>query len=152
MQAAQTRPGQSVGFWLWKVCHEYQRLMEAALHKEGLTHLQFVLLAATDWLGKEHFEVTQRQVAEFTEIGVAQISHLVKAVKGKGWLRQMPALQDPRARALSLTPSGSEVLARVLPQMSALERQLFPEDGERQQLTDQLRAVLLRWTGRLPVS
>jgi DNA-binding MarR family transcriptional regulator len=148
---ADTGPADSVGFWMWKVCHEYQRIVDSALRDHGLTHLQFVLLASTDYLRKSRPEVTQSMVAELTEIGEAQISHLVKALKAKGWLRQEPGRSDPRARALSLTQCGSGVLEEAFPRLVALQNELWPEDGECDALTGHLRRILVRWTGKLPI-
>ena len=46
-------PEESTGLLLWQVTNGWQAAQRAALKPFGLTHVQFVLLAALTWLGDE---------------------------------------------------------------------------------------------------
>jgi DNA-binding MarR family transcriptional regulator len=136
----------SLGFWLWRAAHEYQRLVDRTMVPEGLTHLQFVILTVVAWcLGHGYERVTQRDVAQRTTVHTAQISSVVKTLVAKGYLVQSRSTDDERYRCLSLTDAGLTRLTSALPLMVATQRQLFENEAEFEALRSQLRRLLARW-------
>jgi len=54
---------ESTGLLLWQVGNRWQAEQRSTLKPFGLTHVQFVLLAALTWLGVDA-PVTQKQLAD----------------------------------------------------------------------------------------
>ncbi len=66
-------PEESPGFLLWHITLRWQREIAAALAPLGLTHVQFVLLAATWWLNARG-ELAIQAVAAVEGVDAAFIS------------------------------------------------------------------------------
>lgn len=122
-------PERAVGFVLWRVLHRYVREADRALADLDLTHLQFQTLALAAWLGQTGEPVTQVELARAGDIGTMQISHMMKALESKGWVRRARSASDVRAKNVELSPAGIAVLHRAMPLMIEVQRDLFGKDG-----------------------
>ena len=120
-----TVPEDSPGFLLWQVTHLWQRYVESALIELDITHLQFVLLAGIGWLAHNGAVVTQVQVAEFCKIDVMLTSQVVRKLEQKQLIQRSPHATDTRAKVLSLTAQGEQILAQALPLIERLDAQFF---------------------------
>ncbi|MEH7399331.1 MarR family winged helix-turn-helix transcriptional regulator, partial [Priestia megaterium] len=81
-------PEDSSGFLLWQVTHAWQRLITKELSKINVTHSQFVLLAACDFLQTKGENVTQKNLADFTKLNIMMISDVVRTIETKGLLER----------------------------------------------------------------
>ena len=122
-------PERAVGFVLWRVLHRYVRAAERMLSGLDLTHLQFQTLALAAWLGRSGAAVTQSELAKAGDIGPMQVSHMMKVLESKGWIKRVRSTSDVRAKNVELTAAGIEVLREAFPPMVALQRDLFGPDG-----------------------
>jgi len=122
-------PERAVGFVLWRVLHRYVREADRVLADLDLTHLQFQTLALAAWLGQTGEPVTQVELARAGDIGTMQVSHMMKALESKGWVRRARSASDVRAKNVELSPEGIAVLHRAIPLMAEVQRDLFGKDG-----------------------
>ena len=127
--AALGSPERAVGFVLWRVLHRYVREADRVLADLDLTHLQFQTLALAAWLGQTGEPVTQVELARAGDIGTMQVSHMMKALESKGWVRRARSASDVRAKNVELSPAGIAVLHRAFPLMVEVQRDLFGTDG-----------------------
>ena len=74
----------SLGFLLWPVTLAWQRAVVAALNPHGLTHVQFVLLASTWWLGETGGSPNQFDLAPQAGTDVKMTSQVVRTLEAKG--------------------------------------------------------------------
>ncbi|HZK17379.1 MAG: MarR family transcriptional regulator [Chloroflexi bacterium] len=79
------------------------------LEKFGITPAQVVYL---DYLGK-HPNCQLSDLAEALQYKPASVSVMVSALERKGLVKKNPEQDDGRALSLSLTPSGSEIVAEI---------------------------------------
>ncbi len=142
-------PDQAVGFWIWRVSLAYQRRAEAALQALDLTHLQFLMLVLTGWLGATAPPVRQRDLVAISGVAEAQVSLMIKALKAKGLVVQRAGEEDTRVRLIGVTAKGARVLAQAVPVMGALQEALWPEAGEKERLLAILHDAVARWDGDL---
>jgi DNA-binding MarR family transcriptional regulator len=98
-------PAESPGFLLWKVSNAWQRRQRAALKPLGLTHSQFVLLAAATWFSAAG-PLTQARLSELTGVDAMSTSQLVRALEAAGLLERRDHPDDPRANAIAVTEAG----------------------------------------------
>jgi DNA-binding MarR family transcriptional regulator len=122
-------PERAVGFVLWRVLHRYVREADRVLAGLDLTHLQFQTLALAAWLGRSGEPVTQVELARAGDIGTMQVSHMMKALESKGWVRRLRSASDVRAKTVELSPQGIAVLHQAFPLMVDLQSKLFGKDG-----------------------
>jgi DNA-binding MarR family transcriptional regulator len=108
------KPEDSPGFLLWRVTNSWQRRIRHALKEIGLTHVQFVLLTATDWLDNASLPTTQANVAKFAHTDVMMTSQVIRTLKGKGLVVVEENPSDTRAHMLKVTLTGKRLVKRAL--------------------------------------
>ena len=97
-------PEDSPGFLLWHVTLRWQRKIAAALAPLGLTHVQFVLLAASWWLNSRGEEPNQLSVARQAGTDVKMTSEVLRKLEAKGLIvrdrrrRGYPGQENSRDR------------------------------------------------------
>lgn len=104
------RPEESVGFRLKLALHAWTRRLDAALRPLGVTHVQFIALAAIEIFGERGETPSQVHIAAATQFDVMMISKILRRLESRGYLERSPHPDDPRANALHLTPAGRELV------------------------------------------
>lgn len=117
-------PKQSPGFLLWHVSTLWRSSLEAVLKKFGLTHPQFVVLATTGWLTKDGSFATQVMIGKMAGLDPNTNSQVIKGIEEKGLITRSPS-SDGRAKNVSLTSKGSEMLIEVLPAVEQADAKFF---------------------------
>lgn len=135
------QPEDSVGFLLWRAAHRYQREIDRACAEVDLTHLQFVALIMSAWLGREGEPVTQPDLGEFSTIHPMQLSNVLKALEEKGLLARPRSAADSRKKHVEVTSKGTEILARALPLVQAAQQRFFGSDP---QVSEEMKSALKR--------
>jgi DNA-binding MarR family transcriptional regulator len=123
-------PEKAVGFVLWRVVHRYMREVDRALDPLNLTHLQFTTLAMAAWLGRTDEDVTQSNLADYSDIHPMQVSQMLKILEGKKFVRRPRSTVDVRAKRIEVTAGGLAALRRALPIVIAVQKRLFGEEGK----------------------
>lgn len=117
-------PKKSPGFLLWHVSTAWRSRIEAALKTLGLTHPQFVVLATTGWLTRNGDPVTQVEIGKMAGLDPNTNSQILKGLEKKGMI-QRSSSTDGRAKNVSLTPKGSQLLRLALPAVEKGDTQFF---------------------------
>ncbi|MEM9831611.1 MAG: MarR family winged helix-turn-helix transcriptional regulator [Bacteroidota bacterium] len=119
------KPEENSGFLLWQVTMCWQRQMKQALDKLGLTHTQFVLLAALQWLSQNQSEVYQIEVAHHAQVDKMMTSKIVKTLVSKQFVKTQNSKQDKRAKPLILTAQGNKILQNALTVVKKVDTDFF---------------------------
>lgn len=106
-------PGESPGFLLWKISNAWQRKQRATLQPFDLTHSQFVLLATATWFG-QHETLTQARLAELSGVDPMTTSQVVRTLQAASLVERRGHPDDPRAKAVFVTPAGRKLAARAI--------------------------------------
>ncbi len=107
-------PGESPGFLLWRVTTAWQRAMTAALAPLGLTHVQFVLLACSWWLGRGAGAPHQAEIAAQAGADARMTSDVLSRLEAKGLIRREGDPDDSRAKVVRVTAEGARVAQRAV--------------------------------------
>jgi len=127
-------------YQLWIATNAWQRMVRRALAPIGLTHAQFVLLAATDLIGTEKGVVTQRQIARFADIDENMTSQVLRGMIERGYFTRTPHPDDARAWQIALTPAGVDLLTSARLALKPAKETFFaPIAGREEELADLLR-------------
>ncbi|HEY3764870.1 MAG TPA: MarR family transcriptional regulator [Gaiellales bacterium] len=118
---------ESPGFLLWHATMRWQRAMRAALAPHGLTHVQFVLLASTWWIGEHGEAPSQRALAEHAGTDAMMTSQVVRALERAGLVARDRDPADARSVLVAITDAGRERLRGALADVEAADVAFFAE-------------------------
>lgn len=119
------KPEDSTGFLLWQVTNLWQREIRKALEPFGITHSQFVLLASIYWFTIQREEATQIVLSSHTKIDPMTTSTVLRTLQHKGLVKRKEHDADTRAKMVSLTPEGKQVIKKAVVVVEAFDKAFF---------------------------
>lgn len=117
-------PKQSPGFLLWHISTSWRSSIESVLKTLGLTHPQFVVLATTGWLTRNGQLITQVAIGKMAGLDPNTTSQIIKGLEQKHFIKRDPSA-DGRAKNVSLTEKGTEMLKLALPAVERADAEFF---------------------------
>ncbi len=139
------RPENSPGFLLWQVTNTWQRKMRHALRDLRLTHVQFVLLTAVDWLNSAGLKTTQKAVSDFARTDIMMTSQVLRVLEKRRLLVRDGDPADSRAYILRLTSEGKALDKKALGLVEDTDREFFLMlRGDLGRFTENLRELARR--------
>jgi DNA-binding MarR family transcriptional regulator len=136
--------GRSAGFLLWHASLRWQRRLTEVLSPMGITHVQFALVAAVWWLGRDGHPPRQREVAEHAGIDQAMTSQVMGVLLDRGWVVKGIDPEDARASRLYVTEAGRDIAERAVVQLDQAEREFFAAAGDRDTVLRILQTLAAR--------
>lgn len=133
-------PEDSPGLLLWKVSNAWQRQQRAALKPFGLTHAQFVLLAAAAWYGASE-TLTQVRLAELSGVDVMTTSQIVRTLEAAGLVTRTGHPSDPRAKVLAITKAGRAKASKAIVAVEDVDAAFFAAAAHGGAMVEALRAL-----------
>lgn len=118
-------PDESPGYLLWQVTMLWQRKAKNGLDGIGITHTQFVLMAALKWLTLSKKEVFQIEVAKHAKVDRMMTSKIFKNLKSKGLIAFKDSTTDSRAKALRLTEKGNSIFNLAIEIVEQVDSEFF---------------------------
>lgn len=118
-------PEESSGYLLWQVSMRWQLKMKRALDNLNLTHTQFALLAALAWLSKSEKIVTQIDIANHSHTDRMMVSKVLRTLENKGFISREEHNSDTRAKIISLSESGKDILQKALKVVEETDNNFF---------------------------
>ncbi|MCG8311199.1 MAG: MarR family transcriptional regulator [Cytophagales bacterium] len=103
-------PNNNIGYLLWQTTMLWQKQMNNALSKVGLTHTQFVILASLGWLLKKSTNVTQKEIADFSKTDSMMVSKILRTLQKNTLVDRKEHKTDTRAKCVFLTSKGKDTL------------------------------------------
>lgn len=135
-------PVLSAGFWLHHAALAWRRQLDADLAPLGLTHTQFDLLASTNWLARDSSLPTQQQVADLAGTDRMMASKVLGVLEQRGLIIRHNHPGDSRAKLLTTTPSGHELVLRAVRIVAHIDETMFGEhQGDRDRLRERLCVI-----------
>lgn len=113
------KPEEDFGFLLWQVTMTWQRELNRALGKIDLTHTQFAILSALKSLLKESKNVTQKAIADRSNIDTMMVSKVLRTLEKKGFIERQEHKTDTRAKCVFMTAIGSNTFKNAFEITSA---------------------------------
>ena len=118
-------PRQNPGYLLWQVTMKWQRAMTQALGEHGLTHTQFVILAALRWLNLQGQPITKSDVARNANVDRMMASKIIRALSKRGLIDEEPHPTSKRAQQVRLTEDGKSAFRAALVTVGTVDAQFF---------------------------
>lgn len=140
-------PEDNAGFLLWQISMRWQRNTNDALGALGLTHTQFVVLAAAAWLTRQGATATQTDIANHAQLDKMMTSKIVRNLQERGFVERAEHETDTRAKTVMLTADGQTILNRALRLVEASDTALFaPLGSTTEEFSAQLRVLWAQQT------
>ncbi len=117
-------PERSPGFLLWHLSTTWRGDIESVLKPIGLTHPQFVILAALGWLTRNGEKVTQAAIGKLAGLDPNTVSQIIRSLEQKELITREKS-SDARAKNPMLTLKGSKILKKALPVVEKMDAQFF---------------------------
>lgn len=118
-------PEESPGFTLWRDFMRWQRMLNVQLRPFGLTQPQFAILSVCGWLTRDGRDVTQQEVVDYLGLDRMHVSQITTRLEADGLITRSPSGADLRAKQITLTAKGRELVVRVLPLVEAFDGAFF---------------------------
>jgi DNA-binding MarR family transcriptional regulator len=119
----------SMGFLTWQIAMCWQRQVNQALAKHGLTYTQFIVLAVTSWLWQKNEAVFQHQIALAARIDRMMTSRVLTSLEKKGFVKRDKETDDARTNTVRLTSKGDQILTDALKLVNEKEAEFFQREG-----------------------
>ena len=135
-------PQESTGLLLWKTHNYWQREIRKCLKPFNLTHTQFVILANTQWLLMQGEEVKQISIAKQADVDIMMTSNIIRTLEKKAYLTRKPHPINTRAKLVSLTPKGFDILKKALHEVETFDKKFFGKLANVKSFNTDLSALL----------
>jgi len=136
-------PEALLGYRLWQVHYAWHRHIERHLGSVNLTHLQYVLLAATSHLLSDDQPPTQIRLAKFTRLEKMMVSKNLRALEQRGLIARNPHPKNARAKEVGLTAEGWRTLGHAFAAAAAAQASFFRPFGKDWRKFDAMLRVLM---------
>ena len=118
-------PDESPGYLLGQLTLLWQRKQKKVLDPLDLTQTQFVLLAALGWLSKKNKAVTQVDIAKQSNADRMMVSKVLRTLEDKKFVTRKEHKTDTRAKTISLTTAGADILQQALIAIETADLEFF---------------------------
>ena len=135
---------ESSGFLLWQVTTLWQRKVKQALEQYDLTHSQFVLLTCLHWLLIHNQVVTQIVLSNHSKIDPMTTSAVLRTLLKKGLIKRQEHSTDTRAKEVSITKKGKELIKKAIITVEQADRDFFALLGEQTKIMNGMLAELIQ--------
>ncbi|HEY8913841.1 MarR family winged helix-turn-helix transcriptional regulator [Lacisediminihabitans sp.] len=115
---------ESTGLLLWRVTNRWQAAQRAALKPFGLTHVQFVLLAALTWRSNDG-PMTQRALADAAATDPMMTSQVLRTLEATGQVTRARHPDDRRAMLVTVTAAGIDLVNRAIGTVESVDDEFF---------------------------
>lgn len=126
-------PEDSPGFVLWKTTMIWQRKIKNALDVYGVSHAQFVIMATLMWFGSHGYNTTQVLIVNQTKLDKMTVSKSLKKLVQLGFVNRIEHESDTRAKSVSLTEKGQEMITTLVPIVEGVDDLFFSKASQEEQ-------------------
>jgi DNA-binding MarR family transcriptional regulator len=137
-------PEESSGYLLWQLTMLWQRKIKKELDALHITHTQFVLLAATQWLCQNRTLVTQVDIANHSNTDRMMVSKVLRTLEANKLIIKTKHKTDTRSNTIVLTIKGKQVLQKALLLVEHVDTTLFSTLGKNHGLFNKNMIALLK--------
>lgn len=128
-----TRPEDSPGFLLWQTTMIWQRQIKKALEVHNISHAQFVIMATLMWFEAHRYDTTQILITHWSKLDKMTVSKSLKKLVANGYVNRMEHETDTRAKSVSLTEKGKDMVRILVPIVESIDSEFFGTSSDHEQ-------------------
>lgn len=127
------KPEDSPGFLLWQTTTIWQRQIKRALETYDISHPQFVIMATLLWFEAHHYDTTQILIVHSSKLDKMTVSKSLKKLVALGYVNRIEHETDTRAKSVSLTEKGKEMVRLLVPIVEKIDCIFFGKASHQEQ-------------------
>lgn len=127
------RPEDSPGFLLWQTTMIWQRQIKRALEIHDISHPQFVIMATLIWFEAHGYDTTQIRIVHWSKLDKMTVSKSLRKLVALGYVNRIQHETDTRAKNVSLTEKGKEMVRKLVPIVEEVDSTFFGGASDREQ-------------------
>ena len=113
------KPEDSPGFLLWQTTMIWQRQIKRSLEPYDISHAQFVIMATLMWFEAHRYKMT--------------VSKSLRKLVALGCVNRIEHETDTRAKSVSLTEKGKEMVRTLVPIVEGIDSTFFGKASHKEQ-------------------
>ncbi|MEQ1733869.1 MAG: MarR family winged helix-turn-helix transcriptional regulator [Bacteroidia bacterium] len=110
---------------LSQITNLWQADISAELKEHHLTLTEFTILSSVYWLAQQKSEVTQVNVCTHSNTKAMNASIILRKLQALGFLKRKEHSIDTRAKTISLTPKGADIIKNILIEVNLINNRFF---------------------------
>lgn len=126
-------PEDSPGFLLWQTTMIWQRRIKKALEAHNVSHAGFVIMATLMWFEAHKYDTTQILIVNQTKLDKMTVSKSLKKLVSLGFVNRIEHEIDTRAKSVSLTEKGKEMVCTLVPIIESIDSVFFSRASDKEQ-------------------
>lgn len=126
-------PEDSTGFLLWQTTISWQRMIKKALEPHYISHAPFVIIAILLWRHGQKKEVTQIDIITMSKLDKMTVSKSLRKLAAFGCVYRIEQEIETRAKSVSLTEKGKEIVRTLLPIVKGIDSTFFGKASHKEQ-------------------
>ncbi|MCB1145693.1 MAG: MarR family transcriptional regulator [Leptospiraceae bacterium] len=115
----------TVGFQLWKISNEWQKVANRTLEPFDLTYTQYIALSGILELLQGTEDITQIDLSKFIEIDPMTCSSVIRTLLNKNFITRHSHPNDSRKKVIAITEFGTILLQRASLEIELAENNFF---------------------------
>lgn len=119
----------ATGLLFMRTYNKWHSEIKRQLKSLGITHPQFVILTSLGYSLQFEEEVTQIMLAKMAGMDVMSTSQVINLLEKHNLISRKEHSKDTRAKAVSLTSKGQEILKKALPIVENIDMKFFSSLG-----------------------
>jgi DNA-binding MarR family transcriptional regulator len=132
----------SPSFYMGMVLHMWEKGLQGILADFDLTNTQFKLLASLMVLTKDQQIITQMDIAKLLNSDKMMVSEVLRTLEKKGYILRVSHPNDRRAKSLTVTEKGLEVVESAVQRAARFDETFFlPLGDERENFFRMLKKL-----------
>ena len=126
-------PEDSPGFLLWQTTMVWQRQIKRALEPHDISHAQFVIMATLMWFEAHCYDTTQILIVNWSKLDKMTVSKSLRKLVALGCVNRIEHETDTRAKSVSLTKKGKEMVCTLVPIVESIDSAFFSKASNKDQ-------------------
>jgi DNA-binding MarR family transcriptional regulator len=119
------KPEDSPGFLLWQTTMVWQRQIKKSLEPYDISHAQFVIMATLMWFEAHRYDTTQILIVNWSKLDKMTVSKSLRKLAALGCVHRIEHETDTRAKSVSLTEKGKEMVRTLVPIVEGIDNAFF---------------------------
>lgn len=135
-------PEENLGYLLWQTTMSWQKQMNRALQQVNLTHTQFVIMASLAKLLKHSKQVTQKEIADYSNTDRMMVSKVLRTLQKNELILRKEHPTDTRAKCVFFTEKGKMVLKKAIVIKLQANDSFFSQLSDPEKFAEELRRMM----------
>lgn len=127
------KPEDSPGFLLWQTTMIWQRQIKRSLEPYDISHAQFVIMATLMWFEAHRYNTTQILIVNWSKLDKMTVSKSLRKLAALGYVHRIEHETDTRAKSVSLTEKGKEMVRTLVPIVERIDSTFFGKASHKEQ-------------------